>query len=141
MLANDHGMSLKQYPRNCCISANSIAFPIIYAVVFIQAGFSGKWLALSLTVVDPPPPNKPRFQLLDCVRRTFVLGTRLLAQAVDRDATTALNAEARRFVPMVHRRWFNFPVKVVCIYIYIMSIGQRVVGMIVNSMHTVLKLT
>lgn len=41
-----------------------------------------------------------------------MVGTRLLAQAVDRGASTVLNAEARRFLPLAHRKWFDFPVQV-----------------------------
>lgn len=78
----------------------------------VQAGFCGRWLALTLTVVDPPPPNLPLLNLVDRVEHTFVLGTRLLAQAVDGGAAAVLNAEAKRFLPRAHREWFNYPVKV-----------------------------
>ncbi|CAN0560763.1 unnamed protein product, partial [Ectocarpus sp. 12 AP-2014] len=76
-----------------------------------QAGFCGKWLTLTLSVVDPSPPNQPLLHLVDRVERTFVLGTRLLAQAVDGRAAAVLNAEARRFLPAAHREWFKNPVK------------------------------
>ncbi|CAM9827984.1 unnamed protein product, partial [Ectocarpus fasciculatus] len=76
-----------------------------------QAGFCGKWLTLTLSVVDPSPPNQPLLHLVDRVERTFVLGTRLLAQAVDGHAAAVLNAEARRFLPAAHREWFKYPVK------------------------------
>ncbi|CAN0146866.1 unnamed protein product [Ectocarpus sp. 6 AP-2014] len=76
-----------------------------------QAGFCGKWLTLALSVVDPSPPNQPLLHLVDRVERTFVLGTRLLAQAVDGRAAAVLNAEARRFLPAAHREWFKNPVK------------------------------
>ncbi|CAM9639743.1 unnamed protein product [Ectocarpus sp. 4 AP-2014] len=76
-----------------------------------QAGFCGKWLTLTLSVVDPSPPNQPLLHLVDRVERTFVLGTRLLAQAVDGRAAAVLNAEARRFLPAAHREWFENPVK------------------------------
>ena len=67
---------------------------------------------LTLSVVDPPPPNLPLLNLVDRVERTFVVGTRLLAQAVDRGAAAVLNAEARRFLPLAHREWFELPVQV-----------------------------
>lgn len=78
----------------------------------MQAGFCGKWLTLTLSVVDPPPPSLPLLHLVDRVERTFVVGTRLLAQAVDRSAAAVLNAEARRFLPLAHRKWFDFHVQV-----------------------------
>lgn len=63
-------------------------------------------------MVDPPPPSLPLLHLVDRVERTFVVGTRLLAQAVDRSAAAVLNVEARRFLPLVHRKWFDFHVQV-----------------------------
>lgn len=41
-----------------------------------------------------------------------MLGTRLLAQAVDGGAAAVLNAEAKRFLPLAHREWFHRSVKV-----------------------------
>lgn len=41
-----------------------------------------------------------------------MLGTRLLAQAVDGGAAAVLNAEAKGFLPLAHREWFDRPVKV-----------------------------
>ncbi|CAM9226851.1 unnamed protein product, partial [Scytosiphon promiscuus] len=76
-----------------------------------EAGFCGKWLTLTLGMVDSPPPDQPFLSLVDRVERTFVLGTRLLAQAVDGSAAAVLNAEARRFLPLAHREWFKHPVK------------------------------
>lgn len=66
-------------------------------------------------MVDPPPPGHPMLGLVDRVERTFVLGTRFLAQAVDGSAAAVLNAEARRFLPLAHREWFKHPVKVGCV--------------------------
>lgn len=88
------------------------AAPGLSAATTTQAGFCGKWLALTLSVVDPPPPSLPLLHLVDRVERTFVVGTRLLAQAVDRGAAAVLNAEARRFLPRAHRKWFDFRVQV-----------------------------
>ena len=86
--------------------------PGLSAAPSTQAGFCGKWLALTLSVVDSPPPSLPLLHLVDRVERTFVVGTRLLAQAVDRGAATVLNVEARRFLPLAHRKWFDFRVQV-----------------------------
>lgn len=65
-----------------------------------------------MTKVDLPPTCLPQLHLVDRTERTFVLGTRLLAQAVDGGAAAVLNAEARKFVPLAHREWFERPVKV-----------------------------
>lgn len=62
--------------------------------------------------MDPPPIGLPCLNLVDRIERTFVLGTRLLAQAVDGGAAAVLSAEARRFLPLAHREWFDRPVKV-----------------------------
>lgn len=77
-----------------------------------QAGFCGKWLTLSLTRIDPPVPGLGRLGLVDRAERTFVVGTRLLAQAVDGGAAAVLSVEARTFLPLAHRECFDRPVKV-----------------------------
>lgn len=98
--------------RGMCRVSSPLARPPSLVQNPFQAGFYGKWLALTFTIVDPPPPSVPRLNLVDRVERTFVLGTRLLAQAVDASAAAVLNAEARQFLPLAHRKWFDFPVRV-----------------------------
>lgn len=72
-----------------------------------QAGFCGKWLTLSFKKVESPPPHLPRLNLVDRIERTFVLGTKLLAQAVDGGTNAVLNSDAPRFLPQAHREWFD----------------------------------
>lgn len=72
-----------------------------------QAGFCGKWLTLSFKKIDSPPPHLPKLNLVDRIERTFVLGTRLLAQAVDGGTKAVLSSDAKRFLPQAHREWFD----------------------------------